>query len=243
MATEYDQTDLYLSFFKIMDDIPMLKRFEYSFWEELTKDRQEILDIIRTGVKEPHPVTNEPVTRYALTANEINEKMESKHNKSLGKSLYYHLKILLKHDLISPAGSLVIGKRETKFYTRSAYIYIMESEGSPIQGFLEDPNLLSLITSLHPDVDQKEVATKISRLTEEFSIGEDELESFREEFNQWLEKRREFLLKLGVSGQFLRNLMVFLDVFTMLKRHHLDDLQDIYELLELPILPGGEYLP
>jgi hypothetical protein len=228
----YRETDIFLSFYNYPDTVSYAKRVGPECLTTLEENpiRNQILQVLRQGVTEKHPITEETTTRHVLSANEIRELLETEFKEQIGKSLYYHLNILLDLELLKEVGSIVIGRRENKFFGRTATFFLFnpDDQTSPVGWF--DQSFVQFIKALNPQLD----GGYIEQLVQTVKSDIKNAGSLTQELDEWLEEHREAVNQVNDVGQFMQNLSNFIDLILNFKFMPWEKLEELYELLHAP---------
>ncbi len=148
-----------------------------------TKEFQEspikpaIMKALSEGVHDAQSQTQDQL-RYALTAKEIKQKLESTDNPKVKKvsytNLYFHLNKMEEAGIIKQIAKVIEKSHRITYYGRSAHVVLLNSPETEIekitQSLTELFKLMKIINAEFPDI-------KVNILAEQFFQEKEELNS------------------------------------------------------------------
>jgi hypothetical protein len=134
----------------------------------------------------------------------INEMAEEKGKHGLEpikrSNLYYHINALVEKNFISEVGLIPKKNRLISYYGRTARVFLLEYGDEKQPEFLDDPNFLSLVSNINPDVDAKtasEIVKGLELMYQQVDTGP---------INKWVEANETVLRESEVDIRVLHNI-------------------------------------
>ena len=230
-----------LEFYEFSEKIPLAKRYMNINFEKLLYNdiRDKILGVMKEGIMETHPTTGESVKRLVLSTNEIRELLKKKHKLSIDKSLFYHVNMLKKAEIVEVVDSVIIGKRETAFYARTGLTIIIGSDRNPALDILKDKNIVKLIESINLDLKPTQVKDEMQRINSQIDAHMASLPGNAESILDWLEENRSTFMQFENANVLVMKILQFADAIDAaysLKTGVWDEYMKFWKLLKLPEL-------
>jgi hypothetical protein len=163
-------------FFDFWEDLELLKEFtaeDFSTFSEKSKVRGMIVAVLREGIEDKYPMTNEIKKRRALTGKEIlegvnrklKEQFKEEHVEIKKANLFFHLKKLEDLGFVEEIGYLQRGRRRTTYYGRSAKIFVsMVRDKSHMINSFENPDFVTFLQRLNPNIPINQIENTLDKV-------------------------------------------------------------------------------
>lgn len=226
-----------------MTQPPKSEEVLFSFWSQIpaiaqyrddqeklqlvTQDvRRRIVEILRTGVEDKHPLTGEMKKRRALSVKEIqdflNKRFEGDHFKLT--NLYFHIEKLVQAGLLQEVANIKDGRRTVTYFGRTAKIFLfLQNEPREPTDLWEA--LFPIIPKLNPTVTEDEVTRLKKRV---FRRNPEVME---EKIIAWFEKNNEVLAGQDIDFAQLYNLLARILLYD---HEYQEDINLMAKILDLP---------
>jgi DNA-binding transcriptional ArsR family regulator len=215
------------------------KKF-FDFWQELKnfmeldeetskvteqEIRGTILDILAIGIDDVYPGTKKTMKRHALTAKELNKRVNERIGEQVKKSnLYFHLQKLEEAGLVKEIDKIPTGKRYIHYYGRTAKAFLPSghSETKEMYEILLHEKLPQLIQKIQPQVSDEDISEVVETLDGLF------FDKYpKAPLGKWLEAYQKHIIDLDID------IRRFIDLVGKISKYNPDTILRIQKLLKL----------
>ncbi|MCE7734876.1 MAG: hypothetical protein GPJ54_08375 [Candidatus Heimdallarchaeota archaeon] len=155
--------------FKFWKTTPTVKVLDVKTFKAIfnAEARMLIIDVLSDGFTDINPISEKSEIRHALSAKEISEAINIKHETKLEKSnLYFHINHLVKSELVEIVAQIPSGKRVTTYYGRSSKVCVTAGgkENHSYHDIIQSEKLVDLIAVMNPDSDRETIIKDLQSL-------------------------------------------------------------------------------
>lgn len=193
------------------NNIPAIKEtYDFTTFELMTQGvRSIIVDLLREGIMEYNPITNQCVTRHVFSAKEILNYVKKNLSVEITpQNIYFHLSKLEEAGIITRVASIKAGRHSTHYFGRTARLFV--NVGSPSEKeYLNDEKIgkiNDLLKRINPDIPEEIPQVVFNELKES-------TDESRERIKEWMAEYEKLIIDLNIDFRDIYEILFLIDRF------------------------------